>query len=135
MTITVLGGTGKVGSLVARGLLQEAQAVRVLVRNPGKARDLLGSDPRLQIIAGALDNPSDLDAALHGASGADAEELLRRVGWASRLRYLPLYRGRRVRCPPQSPRAPAPANPGMNFPRRRLRLAQQWSRPVNIRSR
>ena len=36
MTITVIGATGKVGTLVARGLLAGGQRVRALVRDPGK---------------------------------------------------------------------------------------------------
>ena len=46
MTITVIGATGNVGTLVARGLLAEGQRVRALVRDPGNARDRLGPDSR-----------------------------------------------------------------------------------------
>ena len=46
MTITVIGATGKVGTLVARGLLAEGQRVRALVRDPGKAHDRLDPDSR-----------------------------------------------------------------------------------------
>jgi nucleoside-diphosphate-sugar epimerase len=51
MTITVIGATGKVGTLVARGLLAEGQRVRTLVRDPGKARDRLDPDSRPKIRA------------------------------------------------------------------------------------
>jgi uncharacterized protein YbjT (DUF2867 family) len=46
MTITVIGATGNVGTLVARGLLAEGQRVRALVRDPGNARDRLSPDSR-----------------------------------------------------------------------------------------
>jgi uncharacterized protein YbjT (DUF2867 family) len=49
MTITVIGATGNVGTLVARGLLAEGQRVQTLVRDPGKAGDRLGLDRRLEI--------------------------------------------------------------------------------------
>src|SRR5712691_9990256 len=70
MTITVIGATGKVGALVARGLLAEGQRVRALVRDPGKARDRLGPDSRLEIITGDLGTPADLEAAFRGADAA-----------------------------------------------------------------
>jgi nucleoside-diphosphate-sugar epimerase len=43
MTITLLGATGKAGTLVARGLLAEGQRVRALVRD--QARPATGSAP------------------------------------------------------------------------------------------
>jgi len=70
MTITVIGATGKVGTLVARGLLAEGQRVRTLARDPGKARDRLGPDSRLEIITGDLGTPADLEAAFRGADAA-----------------------------------------------------------------
>jgi len=41
--------------------------VRALVRDPGKARDRLGPDSRLEIITGDLGTPADLEAAFRGA--------------------------------------------------------------------
>jgi hypothetical protein len=70
MTITVLGATGKLGTLVARGLLAEGQRVRALVRDPGKARDRLGPDSRLEIITGDLGTPAGLEGAFRGADAA-----------------------------------------------------------------
>jgi uncharacterized protein YbjT (DUF2867 family) len=67
MTITVIGAPGKVRTLVARGLLAEAQRVRAPVRDPGKARDRLGPDTRLEIITGDPGTPADLEAAFWGA--------------------------------------------------------------------
>jgi uncharacterized protein YbjT (DUF2867 family) len=69
MTITV-SATGNVGTLVARGLLAEGQRVRALVRDPGKARDRLGPDSRLEIITGDLGTPADLEAVFRGADAA-----------------------------------------------------------------
>jgi len=68
MTITVIGATGNVGTLVARRLLAEGQRVRALVRDPDKARDRLGPDSRLEIITGDLGTPADLEAAFRGAA-------------------------------------------------------------------
>jgi NAD(P)H-binding len=70
MTITVIGATGKVGTLVARGLLAKGQRVLTLARDPGKARDRLGPDSRLEIIPGDLGTPADLEAAFRGADAA-----------------------------------------------------------------
>ncbi len=41
--------------------------MRALVRDPGKARDRLGPDSRLEIITGDLGTPADLEAAFRGA--------------------------------------------------------------------
>ena len=62
MTITVISATGNVGTLVARGLLAEGQRMRALVRDPGKARDRLSPDYRLEIITGDLGTPANLEA-------------------------------------------------------------------------
>jgi len=70
MTITVIGATGKVGTLVARGLLAEGQRVRALVRDPGRARDRLGPDSRPEIITGDPGTPADLEAAFRAADAA-----------------------------------------------------------------
>jgi len=44
--------------------------VRTLARDPGKARDRLGPDSRLEIITGDLGTPADLEAAFRGAHAA-----------------------------------------------------------------
>jgi uncharacterized protein YbjT (DUF2867 family) len=40
MTVLVVGATGSIGTLVVDAALRQAHAVRALVRNPAKARDL-----------------------------------------------------------------------------------------------
>ncbi|HEY6497190.1 MAG TPA: NmrA family NAD(P)-binding protein [Trebonia sp.] len=49
VTTTVIGATGRIGSTVAQRLLAAGHPVRVLVRNPGKARQLFGDVPNVEI--------------------------------------------------------------------------------------
>jgi uncharacterized protein YbjT (DUF2867 family) len=67
MTTTVIGATGRVGSAVTQRLLDAGAAVRVLVRDPGKARQVFGDDPRMEIIAARLDDPAVVAAGLAGS--------------------------------------------------------------------
>ena len=53
---------GKVGSEAARLLAQREVPVRVLVRDPGKAKALAGASA--EIAVGDLDVPASLDAAM-----------------------------------------------------------------------
>ena len=69
MTITVIGATGRVGSAVVQRLVTANTAVRVLVRDPGKAQRLFGDSPYLEIIRIRLDNPA---AVAVGLTGSDA---------------------------------------------------------------
>jgi uncharacterized protein YbjT (DUF2867 family) len=69
MTITVIGATGRVGSAVVQRLLNAHTAVRVLVRDPGKATRLFGDNPRLESVRIHLDDPA---AVATGLSGSDA---------------------------------------------------------------
>ncbi|MER6535681.1 NmrA family NAD(P)-binding protein [Streptomyces sp900105755] len=67
MAFAVIGATGRVGSLVVKHLLGFHEAVRVLVRDPGKAHrlfDAVGGD--LDVRAVPLDDRSAIDAALEG---------------------------------------------------------------------
>ncbi len=70
MTTTVLGATGRTGSAVVQRLLDASQAVRVLVRDPGKARRLFGDAPRLEVTQARLDDPAAVAAGLQGADTA-----------------------------------------------------------------
>jgi uncharacterized protein YbjT (DUF2867 family) len=70
MTTTVIGATGRVGSAVTHRLLDTGTAVRVLVRDPDKARQLFGNDPRLEIIPARLDDPAAVAAGLTGSATA-----------------------------------------------------------------
>lgn len=86
--ITLTGATGRIGSLIVKRLLDRGDELTVLTRNPGKARDALGS--RVQAVAwdpGAGPAPADAlagrDAIVHLA-GEDiaqrwSDEALRRI--------------------------------------------------------
>jgi nucleoside-diphosphate-sugar epimerase len=65
MNIVVTGATGKVGSRLVPRLLQRGDAVRVLVREPERARELqkLGAD----VACGNLAEPGSLKSAVHRA--------------------------------------------------------------------
>jgi uncharacterized protein YbjT (DUF2867 family) len=76
MTVLVVGATGSIGRLVVEEAVRHGHAVRALVRDPGKARQL----PReAQIVVGDLTRPETLSGAVdgvdavvftHGADGA-----------------------------------------------------------------
>jgi uncharacterized protein YbjT (DUF2867 family) len=70
MITTVIGATGRTGSAVVQRLLEAGQAVRVLVRDPGKAHHLFGEAPRLEVVAAQLDDPAAVAAGLSGADTA-----------------------------------------------------------------
>lgn len=63
MKILVLGATGRTGRLFTRKALEEGHAVTAYVRNPDKARTLLGAHPNLTITSGALNDAERLAAA------------------------------------------------------------------------
>jgi uncharacterized protein YbjT (DUF2867 family) len=82
--ILVTGATGNAGSQVVRALLERGERVRAFVRDPEKARRLLGSDVELAV--GDFADPGSLRSALEGAgrlvlSCADDP---RRVEWETR---------------------------------------------------
>lgn len=62
------GGTGRLGRLLVPRLLQRGARVRVLTRDPGRARSLLG--PQAELAAGDLADAASLHAALQGATHA-----------------------------------------------------------------
>jgi uncharacterized protein YbjT (DUF2867 family) len=63
MTVLVVGATGSIGSLVVEEAIREGHAVRALVRNPGKARQL---PPDAQVVVGDVTRPETLPGALDG---------------------------------------------------------------------
>ena len=63
--ILVVGGTGKVGSVVVRELAAAGHDVRSLSRDPGKAP--ADSTGRVETVRGDLSDPPSLAAALRGA--------------------------------------------------------------------
>ncbi len=66
-TILVVGATGMLGEPVARQLQKDGYAVRVLARNPGKARAKLGDS--FDFFKGDVENSSSLEKALDGCFG------------------------------------------------------------------
>ncbi len=66
MKILVLGATGRTGHLFTRKALEEGHAVTAYVRNPDKARTLLGAHQNLTIAPGTLDDAEQLAAASAG---------------------------------------------------------------------
>ncbi len=57
MTTAIIGATGRIGGAVAKRLLSTGEPVRALVRNSGKARQLLGDAPHAEILSVQLDDP------------------------------------------------------------------------------
>jgi nucleoside-diphosphate-sugar epimerase len=65
--ITVIGGTGAVGSLVTRLALDQGLRVRTLVRSPERLPAELAGHPRLTVVTGELADDSAVAAALAGS--------------------------------------------------------------------
>jgi uncharacterized protein YbjT (DUF2867 family) len=66
-TILVIGGTGMLGKPVAQQLKADGFNVRLLARNPEKAKKLLGEG--YEFMQGDVDNEASLRAALTGVDG------------------------------------------------------------------
>jgi uncharacterized protein YbjT (DUF2867 family) len=66
--VLVLGGTGHLGRFVVAALLERGQAVRVLSRDPGRARELLGEG--VEILEGDLCDPASVAPAMAGVERA-----------------------------------------------------------------
>jgi len=64
--ILTLGATGSFGAGVAQELLRRDRPVRCLIRNPGKARSLLGENPALELTVGDVQDPASLERAAKG---------------------------------------------------------------------
>ena len=62
-TLLVVGATGSIGSLVVAEAVREGYAVRALVRNPDKAREL---SPGAERVVGDLTRPDTLTNAVSG---------------------------------------------------------------------
>jgi len=65
--ILVIGGTGFVGSAVTKGLMEAGYPVRLLARNPEKARRIFGD--RADIVRGDVTSPESLAVASTGCYG------------------------------------------------------------------
>lgn len=68
LPVAVFGATGAQGGPVVQALLDAHRAVRVIVRDPGKARPL--AERGAEIAVAELTDPDALTAALQGVSGA-----------------------------------------------------------------
>jgi uncharacterized protein YbjT (DUF2867 family) len=64
--ILVAGGTGQLGRLVAKRLLDESRSVRVLTRDPSAAKGLV--DSGVELVRGDVRDPSSLEPALSGVT-------------------------------------------------------------------
>jgi uncharacterized protein YbjT (DUF2867 family) len=64
MTTAVIGATGRVGSAVVQRLLASGSDVRVLVRDPAKARQLFGDGPGLTVVHVSLADTAAVAAEL-----------------------------------------------------------------------
>ncbi len=62
--ILITGATGFIGRQLTGDLAAAGKRVRVLARNPGKARDLF--DSRVEIVAGDICDPASLEQACRG---------------------------------------------------------------------
>jgi NADH dehydrogenase len=65
--ILVLGATGLIGAPVARQLLADGHHVRVLVRDPDRARTQLGAE--LEYVSGSVTDSKAVDRAVRGIDG------------------------------------------------------------------
>jgi uncharacterized protein YbjT (DUF2867 family) len=63
MNVLVVGATGSIGRLVVEEAVRKSHAVRALVRDSRKARQLL---PEVEVVAGDLTRPDTLPAAVDG---------------------------------------------------------------------
>jgi len=66
--ILVLGGTGLLGGPIARRLQSDGVEVRLLARNPEKARAMFGDS--FEVVVGDVTDPAALEDALRGCDGA-----------------------------------------------------------------
>jgi dihydroflavonol-4-reductase len=67
MRVLVTGATGKVGNAVVRRLAERGDEVVALVRDEGRARDVL--PPEVELARGDVDNPASIREAAAGAQG------------------------------------------------------------------
>jgi uncharacterized protein YbjT (DUF2867 family) len=79
--IVVTGATGNAGSEVVRALIARGARVRAFVRDPGKARAVLGGDVELAV--GDFADPRSVRAAVEGADALllSCADDPGRVGW------------------------------------------------------
>ncbi len=66
-TIAVLGATGKTGRPLVAAALADGHRVRALARSATRAKDLLGTDDHLTVVAGDLTDPTAVSQLVEGA--------------------------------------------------------------------
>ena len=64
MTVLLVGGTGHLGPSLIRLLTQDGRPLRVLTRNPARARDELGD--AIELVTGDVRDPASLTGPLEG---------------------------------------------------------------------
>ena len=64
--ILVVGGTGMLGAPVVRRLVADGQAVKVMTRNPERAKKIFGT--KAEIVVGDVEKPKSVDTALQGCT-------------------------------------------------------------------
>ena len=68
-TVLVTGATGRIGRHVVTNLLERGVAVRVFVRDPARAHQVLGDRlQRVDLVCGDLADSDSVDAAVAGAN-------------------------------------------------------------------
>lgn len=65
--VLVIGGTGMLGAPVVRRLREDGYKVRLLARNPAKAKETFGDG--YEVVHGDVERPESLEAALTGCYG------------------------------------------------------------------
>ncbi|MFJ8027740.1 NmrA/HSCARG family protein [Streptomyces sp. NPDC096311] len=68
-TVLVLGATGNQGGAVTHELLRRGWPVRALTRDPKSAKAQALAEAGAEVVAGDLDDPQSLDAAMSGVYG------------------------------------------------------------------
>lgn len=64
--IAIAGGTGRLGSLLAKRLTERGLSVRVITRDPARAAHL--RDLQVQVVAADVRDPAGIEAAVEGAA-------------------------------------------------------------------
>lgn len=85
-TILVTGATGRMGGAAARHLLARGFRVHALARHPGHAEAHLLARKGGRIVAGDLDDPASLAAALEGMQGVFSVQDVVEHGFEGELR-------------------------------------------------
>ncbi len=65
--VTVFGGTGFLGRRIVPALLRHGFCVRIAVRNPGRARELFGTDAPVETVEADVENARAVAGAVSGA--------------------------------------------------------------------